>query len=522
GVGIIVLRRRGGGSRSIQHATLAIGTVCCVAASSQGCACGSSADSGPACGADCNSECKPPLGLGEPGSYTSVAKSKDGTLWVAGYNDALIDQGDTEFFGDLVVGKYDLGKQQVQWTTVDGIPARTQGCPDRDPTSWRNGESDSGDDVGLWTSLQVSTEDRPIVAYYDATNHRLKGAWNDDDGWHVYVIKEAAPNGDTGRYAKMILDNGMPVIAFLQIEPGDAGHTRSRLTVARSHDATPHGPDSFAFEDVVVIEDNPCGGSTCGPAAVCNKDNGLCTQKTDGCTPADCGTGNACGTVAGKAACFTVRDVDTYPDVMGDYISLSQGPTGLGIAAYDRPHGNLVAFVDRGGGKWDQFIVDGETGSRADKTAIDTGDVGIGASLFIGGDGTWHMSYVSGDDESLRYITWKDGKAGKSEIIDDGTSADGSTFPDGVHIVGDDSTIRVDGDILTVYYQDATAGTLRRASGTPMGATHAWAVRALPQPGRFAGFFPALVPGEDKVANFWEHSDPQSKSMNGDVAVIAP
>jgi len=218
----------------------------------------------------------------------------------------------------------------------------------------------------------------------------------------------------------------------------------------------------------------------------------------------------------------SVRDVDTYPDVMGDYISIASGPGGLGIAAYDRPHGNLVAFMDRGGGKWDQAIIDGETGSRADKTAIDTGDVGVGASLFIDGGGTWHLSYVNGLDESLRYITFKDGKPGKSEIVDDGSSADGKTFPDGLHVVGDDSTIRVDGDIVVIYYQDATAGTLRRAAGSPKGSTHNWDLRALPQPNRYAGFFPAIVPGEDKVANFWEQTDRGTHTVTGNVSILQP
>jgi MYXO-CTERM domain-containing protein len=529
GLALIMWRRRrflsGGFAlrvRSVQHAGIALGAVCAVASTSQGCACGSSADSGPACGPNCDAECKPPLDHGQPGSYTSVAKSKDNTIWVAGYNNALIDQGDAQFFGDLVVGKYDLGKNEVEWTTVDGVPKRTQGCPDRAPDSWRSGESDAGDDVGLWTSIQMSSEDHPIVSYYDATNHRLKIAWNDDDGWHNDVVREAPPNGDAGRYSKLIIVDGKAIVAFLQVEPGDNGFTRSKIVVGRSHDPTPHGAGSFDFEDVVTIQDNPCGATTCAGGTVCDSGGGLCVQKTDGCTPADCGTGKACATVNGKAACVSVKDIDTYPNVLGDYISIANGPGGLGIAAYDRPHGNLVAFMDRGGGKWDQAIIDGETGSRADKTAIDTGDVGIGTSLFIAGDGTWHLSYVQGLDESLRYITFKDGKPGKSEIIDDGSGADGKTFPDGLHVVGDDSTIRVDGDIITVYYQDATQKTLRRAAGSPKGSTHSWDLRALPQPDRLGGFFPALVPGEDKVANYWEQTDQNTKSMKGDVTIISP
>jgi hypothetical protein len=544
GVGAVAVRRRRGGSSDggarasawtlgrlprlpriggARHAAIAVGVIGAVAATSQGCACGSEADSGPACGPDCNSECLEPLALGLPGSYTSVAKSKDGSIWVAGYNDALLSEGDTQFFGDLVVGKYDLGKDHVDWVTVDGVPARTEGCADRAPDSWRNGESDSGDDVGLWTSLQVTTDDKPIVSYFDASYHRLKVAVKDDDGWKSFVLKEV-PGGEAGRYSKMLIVGDKPVIAFLQVEPGDGGHTRSRVVVARATEPTPHGPEAFTFEDAAVIEDNPCSGTSCAGGQVCVKSTGICQPTVAGCTPADCGgNGSACVTIGDKASCESVRSaIETYPNVFGGYISLAQGGGGLGMVVYDRPHGNLVGLADRGGGQWEQFIIDGETGSRADKTAIDTGDTGIGASLAIDGAGTWHVSYVNGLDETLRYITWSNGKAGKSEIVDDGTTVDGKAHDDGQHVVGDDSTIHVDGDVVTIYYQDATVGVLRRAAGTPSGATHDWDLRALPQPNRFAGFFPAIVPGEDRVANFWRQTDRAAKSVLGDVTIVTP
>ena len=54
------------------------------------------------------------------GEYTSVAVASDGTIWVAGYNDADVTNG--LLYGDLVVGKYDTGKQAVQWQDVDGLP----------------------------------------------------------------------------------------------------------------------------------------------------------------------------------------------------------------------------------------------------------------------------------------------------------------------------------------------------------------------------------------------------------------
>ena len=512
-----------------KHAAIALASITAVAATSQGCACGSEAsDSGTGCGKDCNQACQPELPHGMPGAYTSIAKSSDGTIWVAGYNAAFLSEGESSLYGDLVVGKYDLGKQAVDWKTVDGLPVRSDPatCPDSPKTSWRNGEGDSGDDVGLWTSLQVSADGHPMVSYYDATNKALKYAVltdpNDPNSWKTIALK-AQPGADVGRYAKMLIVAGKPVIAFLQSESGNGGKTRSKVIVARANVEVPQDPSDFRFEDAAVEEDNPCASTTCNGTDVCVKSTGVCTPTVSGCTPTPCAMGSACVTVGTAATCSALKsDVITYPEVFGDYISLAQGGGQVGMVVYDRPRGNLVALSQQGEGQWTRTIVDGETGSRAAKTAIDTGDDGIGASLSIDNSGTWHVTYVSGLDETLRYITVTGGKPGKSEIIDDGSTVDGKSFADGKHLIGDDSTVRAEGDVVTVYYQDATEHTLRRAAGTASGSTHKWDLRTLQQPSRLGGFFPQIVPGEDKVANFWEQIDHALKSRIGDVTILAP
>jgi gliding motility-associated-like protein len=102
------------------------------------------------------------------------------------------------------------------------------------------------------------------------------------------------------------------------------------------------------------------------------------------------------------------------------------------------------------------------------------------------------------------------------------SSVNGKVFPDGKHLVGDDSAVKAEGDVITVFYQDATAGTLRRASGTKSGATHKWELRTLQQPNKFGGYYPQIVPGENKVANFWEQTDRATKSRVGDVTILTP
>ena len=526
GLALVVLRRRKAGAdadvrRAMTRGGIALGAITMVAATSQGCACGSEGDPQTGCGSDCNQPCLTGLQQGQPGAYLSVAKAKDGTLWAAGYNDSLLSDFEALLWGDLVVGKYDLGKQEVAWETVDGTPVRTDGtCGPYEPYAWRKGETDSGDNVGRYTSIQLSTKDQPMVSYYDDTNKRLKFAIN-DGGWKVSVLKEQA-GADIGKYSKMLLVDGKPVIAYMHLEPGNAGRTRTKISLARAKVESPHGPEDFSFEDVAVDEDGPCRANACSAGEACVKETGTCTKTVGGCQPA-CGEADVCVTKDNKATCVAkMGAIETYPRGLGPYISFAAGPQGLGLVAYDGYHGNLVAFMDRGAVPWERVILDGETGKRADKTAIDTGDVGIGASLAIGASGTWHVSYVNGLDETLRYISMTNGKPGRSEIVDDGFTVDGKPHADGKHIVGDDSTIRVDGDVIKIYYADSSSLGLRRAVGTGgSGSSRKWDLRSVKQDNKWVAF-PQFVPGEDKVAAWWRQSTRESKTVEGNVIVLSP
>ena len=132
---------------------------------------------------------------------------------------------------------------------------------------------------------------------------------------------------------------------------------------------------------------------------------------------------------------------------------------------------------------------------------MDTGDVGIGASLAIDTNGDWNISYVNGWTEALQYMSVPGGSLSKPlapEQVDDGlhdNGMSGTLYSDGQHIVGDDSSITVDSSgNVRVVYMDATAGTLHEAVGSPSsGGKHMWTVKAISQPSKFAGFFPHYV-----------------------------
>jgi MYXO-CTERM domain-containing protein len=558
--GLLVVRRRRTATTSVVRVAgglplrrtsksralgLAVGSLGVLVATSQGCSCGSSAKSNPAptqtgCGSDCNQPCGPANLFGLIGEYTSVAVATDGTIWVAGYNDA--DVTNAELYGDLVAGIYDTGKQAVQWVDVDGLPPAPPAgtCPPNPPNTWRNGLTDPGPDVGLWTSIQLDSNNNPMISYYDATNAALKFASSPDGGktWVSHTVMQAAQS-DIGRYSKMLIINGVPNIAFLVIEPGTNGWARSRVVLATGKVAVPASASDWGMQDTVVDEQTPCAAEFCTGSQVCVTSTGQCQATVSGCTPADCGastsgigsTPEACVTIAGKPTCEDIEEstyIQTYPDAAGDYVAMANGSAGVGIVVYDRTRGNLVGVVNQSG-QWNAQILDGQTGANSDPNRVDTGDVGVGASLVIASNGDWHISYVNGWTEALQYLQVPAGNLSKPltpEVVDNGQGLGGTPYSDGQHIVGDDSSISIDDSgTVRIVYQDATVGGLLEATGIPgSGNTHTWSVKSLAQPSKFAGFFPHYIPQAQQVSNWFRATDHTQSPpvVSGDVALVAP
>jgi hypothetical protein len=304
--------------------------------------------------------------------------------------------------------------------------------------------------------------------------------------------------------------------------------------------AVPASASDWSTQDTVVDEQTPCRAEFCQTGQVCVQTTMMCQATVPGCTPADCGASTSgigsttedCVTISGTPTCEAIDDstyIDTYPDAAGDYVAMALGAQGVGIVVYDRTRGNLVGVANQGG-QWNAQILDGQTGSNTDPNRVDTGDVGIGASLAIDSNGDWHVSYVNGWTESVQYLRVPGGNLSKPltpEVIDNGMGLNGMAYPDGQHIVGDDSSISLDDSgTVRVVYQDATAGNLLEATGVPgSGNTHTWTVKVLTQPPtEFAGFFSHYIPQSQQVANWFRATDHTQDPpvVSGDVALVSP
>lgn len=457
GVGLW-LRRGGARARS-----LAMVSLLAVASAGAGCQCGSARETVTTTTTGPCATCEE-LTPGLVGAYSS-AVSIGSTLWVAGYLEKTITPDDNFYsWGDLVVGRHD--GSSVTWEIVDGLPAGEEVDPSRhDPAGFRGGRVEPGDDVGTFTSIAEGPAGAPVIAYHDRTHRSLKVARRVGEEWLVHTV-DSPSGGEAGRYARLLSSNGVLQIAYLFVEPGEDGKPRSGVRLATTTSAEPEAGD-WAFEEVVSTPVTPPMNAPAG-----------------------------------------------YPAVTGSHIAiaLAPGETRPVIVYRDGVRGNLVSAARKDPDPaWKITVLDGE-----DAAGDDTGDVGLGASLFVAGD-TWHIACGSASDKSLRYLRVEGGAVLPPEVVDIGTRTATETFT-GRHAVGADTSIFVAQDgVVHIAYQDATSGTLRHAAAKK-GA--GWAITALEQPG-FGGFFPSLLP-HDGALRIVSFTRDRGASLAGDVTVLVP
>jgi hypothetical protein len=498
--------------RSPRTRTLAKLSALAVGASFSGCSCGSDDDTDKtkpsACVAAGTCEVLTP---GLVGAYASATVTDDGSVWVAAYDDlgygsSEVD-GETQYiWGDLVVGKWD--GQKVDWAVIDGMP--TDGDPPDgdfyDVAGYRRGYTEPGDDVGLWTSI-ANVGGRLMVAYYDATNRALKVATK-GDSWSIHTVQKVT-NGDVGRYAKLLVVDGKPVIGYLFMESaGDAA--KSGVRIATGKNATPGSESDWTFQDAYTDANTPCRGYLCATGE-CHPDTGKCSAVSSGCDP-KCASPEKCLDDNGTPSCVEPigkNAPESFPDAAGLYVSLAPISGGLGLVFYDRIHGNVM-MAKQAGGTWGAATIvagqaDGPNGP------VDTGDVGVGLSLFVDSAGDFHTSYVNGFDETLLYQKISGTTVSPAEIVDDGV------VPGGQAVIGADSSIRVtsSGEIQ-IAYQDATNGEARWAQKT--GA--AWTKKKLDVEDFAGGFNKVMeVGGNTQVLTWWRRALPRTE---GDITLLQP
>jgi hypothetical protein len=363
-------------------------------------------------------------------------------------------------YGDMVVGSVPGGEVgMLTWEIVDGAPTMpVTGAP----SGWRHGVAAPGDDVGRWTSM-VASNTSLYVSYYDVTHGALRLARGLPGDWHVTTVDDM---GDAGRYSSIVLtSSGAPAISYLAFTTdATTGAVSSEVRVAVASNAMPAMATDWTISHVGTAT-SPCRPNLCGMGQRCLA-SGTCTMASGTCAPACTGD-----TVCVMGTCQATLPMDYTEDLVpahGLYTQLVVTTDGFALIYYDRTEGNLYGVQATGTTWGTPFLIDGY--GRSDPT---TGDSGEGASLFVDGTGTWHVTYVDGAEEVLRYASVTPGPTPTivREVIDDGSTIDG-TMPqmDGRHIVGDDSSVVVlaSGEVR-VAYQDSTTERTMIARRSPAG-----------------------------------------------------
>jgi hypothetical protein len=391
-------------------------------------------------------------------------------------------------YGDLVFGVLaDGDASRIEWEIIDGVPSDA-GRPVGAVDGWRGGIAEPGDDVGRWTSMVRSADGTFFIAYHDVTNTAVRVAIGRPGAWSTHTVDATA---DSGRYTSIALaSGGRPVIAYQRRELAMDGRVRSAVRVATASSATPAGTSDWTSTEVSGI-DTACRPDMCGDGQACLVSGACVTPSTD--CPGACGDDQAC---VGGSCRPALPDpyVEDLPPGRGLYNQLVATGTGLALTFYDRSEGNLYGASFEGAAWSAPFLLDGYTRAGA-------GDSGMGSSLFVDGAGTWHVTYVDGTDEGLRYAQVVRGAVTVRELVDDGTTDGTTPHTDGRHIVGDDSSVVVtaSGEVR-VAYQDATAHTLMiaRRSGT------SWSQRVIDDEDH-TGFWveQALTASGSSVATWW-------------------
>ncbi len=405
--------------------------------------------------------CSDDILIGKLGAYSDVATGSDGSIWVSAYHNQ---------YGDLVVAQADPTVSRIPdtaWEWVDGVPDGPVIVPQ---SVFRGGIGAKGQDVGMYTSIAVSTDNTPQVTYFDRDAGSLKFAARSVDGvWTNHVID--AGSGELGEagaligmYTALSLrgDDGRPGVAYLA-HVADANGRRAEVRFAASQVVHPTSSAdwmTFVVDTAALPEEDP--------------EN---------------------------------PNIYPLPEGLGLFVDVARMPD----------QSPAVVYYDRSAGELKLSKFDTSTGAFGAPVVLDgTGDIDAGWSPSVAVDpsGVVHVAYVNATKDDLVYIT--DAAGAQRETVDDGlrivgTTVDGLPKPE-YHFVGDDAGLVLanGGQLPMIAYQDATTQELMLATKQQDGS---WLPISLaghtdPWPGGYGFFASSVLSGTDLVISNWVIDQP--------------
>lgn len=229
------------------------------------------------------------IDTGGKGDFGSIAIGSDG-LAVISYRDFMLDALRVAHCGDAacasgntltivddpagaVVGLYTSitvpadGRPVISYHDFSAQSLKVAKCADHACTSATTVTvDDPGNSVGLYTSIAISADGSPVISYYDATARALKVAKCANaacTGTAAVATVDDPPGGDVGAYTSIALGSDLlPVISYL-----DAG--ANALKVAKCGN-----PGCSAGNTITTIDGGPGVGSVGAFSAIANGADG--------------------------------------------------------------------------------------------------------------------------------------------------------------------------------------------------------------------------------------------------------
>jgi MYXO-CTERM domain-containing protein len=401
--------------------------------------------------------CSDDIPAGKIGPYSDVAVG-GGTIWVSAY---------AQSHGDLVVAQAFGGRIPTEsWDWVDGVPEGPVIIPG---SKIRGGIEDAGTDVGMYTSIAVTSNGEPMVTYFDRDSASLKFAAKVGGVWQTHIVDQGTSQIDpgsggslVGMYTSLTLrtDDGRPGVAYLaHVADQNGERAEVRYAAAQTQFPTSSADWQTWVVDTAPIPENP-------------------------------------------------DEVYPLPGGLGLFIDSARNPMNQApvVAYYDRTNGDLkVSKFDPATGKFaTPTVIDGTNGV----------DAGWSPSVQVDANGVINVAYVGATNDDLKFTT--DAAMAKKEVVDDGYRIVGMTV-DGLpkpefHFVGDDAGLVLPGNGANpmVVYQDATTQELLLAT---KGADGMWTRTSVagatdPWPGAYGFFASAALSPTDLVMSSWVIDQP--------------
>jgi len=453
--------------------------------------------------ADPNCACaeKPPLPIAYHGRFNDMAVAavetdkavSDSLIWVSTYN---------ETYGDLMIGTTYYSKlpaagiiateESYNWFFADGVPGLDEEgvTIEGGPSGPRGGIKEPGANVGMFTSIALSADGWPRIAYQDVDNGDLLFMYTDGVLAEGVVLEEGAeidPNnyvwnkivvdaaGNTGYYADLILDAaGRPIIAYMTAEAD--GQKLSQLKLAMATSASPVGPEDFRF---AVVESAAVAGMPCGGA--CSGDNEcFATPGGDTCAAptTDCGGSCENSQICYSGGCYNRREAPAFvnlPDGIGLNPEMALYSDGsLWIVYYDYnvysggetvKHGYLKRAILNGGAPNPDTIASAGfnrvTLAGPEGTAV-VGNCGLYSSLaVVNTTGWWVVSFYNVSLNQL-VLLFDLGEGIKTFVADDGwRDVDESTYQRRTFTGADSKVVFDHIGAFNVVYQQQTDSVLQ-------------------------------------------------------------